>query len=41
LYPVVVGGGRRLFDGPPKRRLELIETLAVSSGVVLLRYRTE
>jgi dihydrofolate reductase len=41
VYPVVVGRGRRLFEGPPKRALDLIDTLAVSSGVALLRYRTE
>jgi dihydrofolate reductase len=40
VYPVVVGSGRRLFDGPLKRRLDLLDTQAVSSGVVLLRYRT-
>src|SRR4051794_7838047 len=40
VYPVVVGRGTRLFDDatnvPP---LELIESRAFASGVVLLRYR--
>jgi dihydrofolate reductase len=40
VYPVVLGTGLRLFDGPPNRRLELVETHAFSSGVVLLRCRT-
>ena len=40
VYPVVLGEGRRLFDGPPQRHeLELVETHAFTSGVVLLRYR--
>ncbi|RSN28195.1 dihydrofolate reductase [Amycolatopsis sp. WAC 04169] len=40
VYPVVVGEGRRLFDGAtgvPK--LRLVEEKAFASGVVLLRYR--
>jgi dihydrofolate reductase len=40
VYPVVLGEGRRLFAGPPERhQLELVETHAFTSGVVLLRYR--
>ncbi len=41
LYPVVVGTGRRLFDGNlgDHRDLELIDSTAFTSGVVLLRYR--
>jgi dihydrofolate reductase len=40
VYPVALGTGRRLFDGPPTPRLDLVESHAFSSGVVLLRYRT-
>jgi dihydrofolate reductase len=40
VYPVVLGEGRRLFDGPAERgELALVETHAFTSGVVLLRYR--
>jgi dihydrofolate reductase len=40
VYPVVLGEGRRLFDGSAERHdLELVETHAFTSGVVLLRYR--
>ena len=40
VYPVVLGEGRRLFDGRAARReLALVETHAFTSGVVLLRYR--
>ncbi|WP_181771835.1 dihydrofolate reductase family protein [Amycolatopsis pittospori] len=41
VYPVVVGEGRRLFDGAtgvPK--LRLVENRTFASGIVLLRYRT-
>jgi dihydrofolate reductase len=39
VYPVVQGGGRRLFpDGFEAARLELLETRAFVSGIVLLRY---
>jgi dihydrofolate reductase len=42
VYPVVLGEGRRLFDEPAERHeLELVETHAFTSGVVLLRYRAE
>jgi dihydrofolate reductase len=41
VYPVVLGEGRRLFEGPAGRRgLELVEDHAFASGIVLLRYRT-
>ena len=41
VYPVVLGQGRRLFEGPAERsKLELAETHAFTSGIVLLRYRT-
>jgi dihydrofolate reductase len=39
IYPVVLGGGRRLFreDAPP-RSLELVETATSSTGVVVATY---
>ena len=40
VYPVVLGQGRRLFEGPAERHeLALVETYAFTSGIVLLRYR--
>jgi dihydrofolate reductase len=40
VYPVVLGEGRRLFDGLADRHeLELVETHTFTSGIVLLRYR--
>jgi dihydrofolate reductase len=40
VYPVVMGRGRQLFESPAERRqLELVESRAFSSGIVLLRYR--
>jgi dihydrofolate reductase len=38
LVPVVLGGGTRLFAETPMN-LELVESKAFASGVVLLRYR--
>jgi dihydrofolate reductase len=39
VYPVVVGGGRRLFEADDRLRpLELLEATSFKSGVVLLRY---
>ena len=38
VHPVVVGRGRRLFEGGLSARLELRETRTFSSGVVLLSY---
>jgi dihydrofolate reductase len=41
VYPVVIGQGRQLFEEPAaRRRLDLVEAHAFSSGIVLLRYRT-
>ena len=40
VYPVVLGGGRRLFEGASEvAPLELVEARPFRSGVVLLRYR--
>jgi dihydrofolate reductase len=40
VYPVVLGQGCRLFEGPAGRHeLALVETRAFTSGIVLLRYR--
>lgn len=36
VYPVVLGSGKRLFEGGDKTSLKLLETKAFSSGVVLL-----
>jgi dihydrofolate reductase len=39
VFPVVVGGGKRLFEGASdKKALKLIETKTFSSGVVVLSY---
>jgi dihydrofolate reductase len=39
-HPLVLGGGRRLFDGETDlRRLRLVETRPFRSGIVLFRYR--
>ncbi|HEX8997748.1 MAG TPA: dihydrofolate reductase family protein [Ktedonobacterales bacterium] len=41
VYPVVIGGGKRLFaDGIPSK-LKLVESRPFSSGVVMLRYQME
>jgi dihydrofolate reductase len=40
VYPVVLGSGRRLFEHAGEmQRLELVESRAFRSGIVLLRYR--
>lgn len=42
LHPVIVGKGRRLFDGLGDRiSLRLIDTKTFRSGVVVLRYSSE
>ena len=39
IAPVVVGSGRRLFDGVPSLRLEPIRSLTSPSGYLLVDYR--
>jgi dihydrofolate reductase len=39
VFPVVLGGGKRLF-GEPADRVRLVETRAVGTGLVFLRYLT-
>ncbi len=41
LTPVILGGGRPMFDVHARRRTALIETHRFGSGVVLLRYRDD
>lgn len=41
VYPILLGHGRRLFDGPTERRLSLVDAHPFTSGVVFLRYRAE
>lgn len=41
VYPVVVGGGKRLFSGPTPVTLKLTESRTFSSGVVMLCYTQE
>jgi dihydrofolate reductase len=38
LFPVVVGGGDRLFDGVDLTHLELVDTTRFGSGIVVLTY---
>lgn len=39
VYPLVVGGGKRLFEHGPTATFELVESNAFRSGVVALVYR--
>jgi dihydrofolate reductase len=39
VYPIVLGSGLRLFKDESKATLNLVETKAFDSGVVLLRYQ--
>lgn len=41
VYPIMLGHGRRLLDGPTEQRLSLIDAHPFTSGVVLLRYRAD
>jgi dihydrofolate reductase len=40
VFPVILGGGKRLFADGNKLPMTLVETRKFSKGVVLLRYRT-
>ena len=40
IHPVLLGGGVRLFpDGGDLHRLQLLESLATTKGVLLARYQ--
>ena len=41
VYPVLVGGGQRLFEGAPPRNLKLQESRTLGSGVLALVYVPE
>jgi dihydrofolate reductase len=42
IYPIVVGGGKRLFrDRNPLAKLELTDSKSSPSGVVILTFRLE
>jgi dihydrofolate reductase len=42
IYPIVVGGGKRLFrDGNPLAKLSLTDSKTSTKGVVILTYRPE
>lgn len=38
LFPLVLGKGKRFFDGGTKTPLKLLEAKPFSSGVTLMRY---
>lgn len=41
VYPLVLGGGKKLFPDGPRTNLRLIESQPFPSGVVLMRYAAE
>ena len=41
VYPIVVGGGQRLFNDGDSAALKLVDTKTFSSGVVLLVYQPD
>jgi dihydrofolate reductase len=41
VYPLVLGGGKKVFPDGPHAGLRLVETRSFPTGVVLMRYATE
>lgn len=41
IHPIVLGGGRRLFAPGQSARLELIDSVATSTGVVIATYAAQ
>jgi len=41
VYPLVLGGGKRLFPAGKRVNLKLIESAALPTGVVFQHYETE
>lgn len=41
LYPVILGIGKKLFEGTTKTDLKLVESRSLKTGVVLLRYQPQ
>lgn len=39
LYPIALGGGKRLFQTGKRLDLQLVESSALPNGVVYMRYR--
>src|ERR1700744_4687598 len=39
VFPIVIGGGKRVLPGDVRVKLELVEERSFGSGVVYLRYR--
>jgi dihydrofolate reductase len=41
IHPLVLGSGRRLFpEGTPFAKLQLVDSVTTTSGVVIGRFRT-
>jgi hypothetical protein len=38
LFPVVLGGGKKLFDGAVESQLSLVDSRATDKGVLILTY---
>ena len=41
LHPVIVGGGKRLFPDGVRQSLKLVESRALDTGMVILRYEPD
>jgi len=41
VYPLVLGGGKRLFPAGKRLNLKLVESQALPTGVVFQRYRRD